>query len=245
MNNCQSTRPSLAVLLAAGRGKRLRPWTDTTPKPLLPVYGRPTLDFTLQAAKTAGVNQVVFIVGHLGEQIVDYVGDGSTWGVEPFFCKQNELLGTAHALKMAADAHPHLFEQNSSFILTATDYLFESNTLSDLVTRYRETGAEIGVSLKQVPKEELAGRSSVRYTGDFVIKEIVEKPAVGEAPSRFSASLTFVLPSQIVNHLQHMELSTRGEYEIQTLINQMIDGGAKATGLLQPSPAEWHASMLD
>ena len=145
---------------------------------------------------------------------------------------------------MAADAHPHVFEQNGSFVLTATDYLLAENVLADLVERQRQKKAQIVVSLKQVPKEELSGRSSVRYSGDFELQEIVEKPAEGEAPSEFSGSLTFILPSRIVDHLEHMTLSPRGEYEIQAFINLMITDGVVASGLLQPAPAEWDPSML-
>lgn len=235
--------PKLAVLLAAGRGKRLRPHTDTTPKPLLPVKGRPTLDFTLQAAVQAGVKQVVFVIGHLGEQIVEYIGDGATWGIEPFFCEQKELLGTAHALKMAIDEHPHLFEKTGSFILTATDYLFEPTVLSELVEKRASTAADIVVSLKEVPKEELSGRSSVRYTGDFDIQEIVEKPATGQAPSPYSGSLTFLLPSQMVGYMPNMHMSERGEYEIQAIVNKMILDGFSARGVLQPAPSEWNESL--
>ena len=68
MNNRQLNSPTFAVLLAAGRGKRLRPWTDTTPKPLLPVHGRPTLDFTLQAVKLAGIKGPV-LAEHIGPAV--------------------------------------------------------------------------------------------------------------------------------------------------------------------------------
>ena len=231
--------PKLAVLLAAGRGKRLRPWTDTTPKPLLPVDGRPTLDFTLAAVKKAGITQVVFIVGHLGQQIVDYIGDGSAWEIEPYFCEQKELLGTAHALKQAVDAFPELFKASSSFVLTATDYLFGDTVLTQLVEAQQKASAEIVVSLKEVPESELSGRSSVRFTGDFDLQEIVEKPAEGQAPSLFSGSLTFLLPSKLVELLPTMQMSPRGEYEIQALVNQLISAGVKAKGVLQPTPAEW------
>lgn len=232
-------QPKLAILLAAGRGKRLRPWTDTTPKPLLPVDGRPTLDFTLTAAKAAGIKQVIFIVGHLGEQIVEYVGDGSQWGIEPYFCKQKELLGTAHALKQAVDAFPALFAQSHSFLLTATDYLFEQTVLLDLIEKQAETNADIVMSLKEVPLAELSSRSSARYTGDFELEEIVEKPAEGQAPSPYSSSLIYILPSTIVDLLPQMTLSERGEYEVQHLINTLLREGAHGRGVLQSSPAEW------
>ena len=120
--------PNLAVLLAAGRGKRLRPWTDTTPKPLLPVEGRATLDYTLEAVKRAGIQQVIFIVGHLGDQIVNYVGDGSNWGIEPYFCEQVELLGTAHALKQAvADLEEGVLHFSTSSVMCFQGWLSSSS----------------------------------------------------------------------------------------------------------------------
>ena len=73
--------PKVAVLLAAGRGKRLRPHTDHTPKPLLPINGRPTLDFVLEAVIKAGIERVCLVTHHLEEQIHDYIGDGSRWGL--------------------------------------------------------------------------------------------------------------------------------------------------------------------
>jgi MurNAc alpha-1-phosphate uridylyltransferase len=71
-----------AMILAAGRGQRMRPLTDTTPKPLLPVGGRPLIDWHLSALARAGVEQVVVNVAWLGRQIIDYLGDGRRWGVE-------------------------------------------------------------------------------------------------------------------------------------------------------------------
>ena len=68
-----------AILLAAGRGKRQRPYTDEMPKPLLPVRGRATLDYVLIAVRRAGVKRVCIVTHHLQEKIIQYVGDGSAW----------------------------------------------------------------------------------------------------------------------------------------------------------------------
>src|SRR5512135_1824420 len=87
-----------AVLLAAGRGKRQRPYTDETPKPLLPVRGRATLDYVLTAVKRAGIERVCIVTRHLEERIFEYVGNGSKWGLDVTFAHQNELRGTADAL---------------------------------------------------------------------------------------------------------------------------------------------------
>ena len=79
-----------AVLLAAGRGKRQRPYTDVTPKPLLEVHGRATLDYVLCAVAKAGVERVCIVTNHLEEKIIEYVGDGSKWNLEVFGQLMNE-----------------------------------------------------------------------------------------------------------------------------------------------------------
>ncbi len=238
MNNPIQT----AVLLAAGRGKRLRPHTDTIPKPLLPVNGRPTLDYVLTAVANAGIQHVCLITHYLQEQIHDYVGDGSQWGLSSSFCTQLEMKGTAHALQTAVHAHPHLFPQTAHFLLTATDYIFTPNFLADLCQAHQQAQTDMVVSLKEVPTAELSSRSSVEIDKNGRIHQIIEKPKLGQAPSNLSANLTFVLPTAVTHYLPHMQPSPRGEYELQTILNQMLDDGYTAHGLLQPIPPEWTSS---
>jgi MurNAc alpha-1-phosphate uridylyltransferase len=69
------------MILAAGRGERMRPLTDSTPKPLLRVAGKPLIRYHVEALARAGVRRLVINHAHLGEQIVDYLGDGGAWGV--------------------------------------------------------------------------------------------------------------------------------------------------------------------
>ncbi len=236
-------RPALAVLLAAGRGKRLRPYTDNTPKPLLPVKGRPLLDHTLAAVAAAGIRQICLVTHHLAEQIEQFVGDGSNWGLTAVFCRQSQLLGTAHALNEVVAAFPHWFQNGVSFLLTATDYIWPENYLSDLVAAHTRDGADISVSLKRIPGADLSERSSVAFTTQGGIARIVEKPRPGQAPSEFVASLTTILPAAASTYLVNMSPSHRGEYELQTIINQMIDDGFRAQGLEQPAPGEWQPHM--
>ncbi len=239
----EDNRPALAVLLAAGRGKRLRPYTDHTPKPLLPVDGRPLLDHTLKAVSAAGIRRVCLVTHHLAEQIEQFVGDGSKWGLLPVFCRQAELLGTAHALNEVVAAYPQYFQNDDSFLLTATDYIWPENYLHDLVAAHTRNGADISVSLKRMPGADLSKRSSVAFTPQGDIAQIVEKPGPGQAPSEFVASLTTILPATAGAYLADMQPSLRGEYELQTIINQMIDDGYCAQGLEQPAPGEWQPYM--
>ncbi len=95
------------MILAAGRGTRLAPLTDTTPKPMLPVAGYPLIHWQLAALSEAGVTDVVINLHHLGEQIEAFVGDGSAWQLEVEYSRERELLetggGVVQALPMLGD----------------------------------------------------------------------------------------------------------------------------------------------
>ena len=93
-----------AILLAAGRGQRQRPYTDGTPKPLLPVNGRPTLDFVLCAAARAGIKSVCIVTNYLEEQIFQFAGDGSRWNLAVTFAHQATLRGNGDALMALVSA---------------------------------------------------------------------------------------------------------------------------------------------
>ena len=90
-----------AMILAAGRGERLKPLTDTTPKPLLPVRGRPLLFHQLEWLKAAGITHIVINLHHLGEQIEARIGDGSAFGVRVSYSRERELLETGGGVVQA------------------------------------------------------------------------------------------------------------------------------------------------
>ena len=90
-----------AMLLAAGRGERLRPLTDRLPKPLVPVGGKPLIAWHLERLAKAGCREVVANVSHLADQIVDYVGDGQRFGLRVRFSREAEPLETAGGIAQA------------------------------------------------------------------------------------------------------------------------------------------------
>ena len=233
--------PKTAVLLAAGRGTRLRPHTDHTPKPLLPVDGRPTIDYVLTAAGRAGVETVCVVTHHLAEQVEAYVGDGSAWDLTIITCRQPRLAGTGHALQSAVAAYPALFARERPFLLTATDYVLPPAYLQSLTRAHADGRAEITVSLKRLPPDKMSSSSRVEFRPDGHIARIVEKPPPGAQPGSPAASLIFVLPGDTVDFLEEMTRSPRGEFEIQDVVNRMIRAGYAASGLVQEAPHEWAA----
>jgi bifunctional UDP-N-acetylglucosamine pyrophosphorylase/glucosamine-1-phosphate N-acetyltransferase len=225
--------PQRAVVLAAGRGQRLRPFTDHIPKPLLPVNGRPTLDYIFAALTKAGVEQVCLVTHHLAEQIEAYAQNGHVWDLRVTTCQQTTMRGTADALKVALN-----FVTTSCYVLAA-DYVLPSDYLQILKEAYIQGSTPLAVALRPLPEGESSRRSSVRFDENGRILEIVEKPAPGLAPSDIGASLIYIIPPDIRRYLAQPPLSARGEYELPTIINQMIQDGYAITGCLQAPPPEW------
>lgn len=230
-----------AILLAAGRGKRQRPYTDTTPKPLLPVHGRATLDYVLTAVKRAGVQRVCIVTHHLEEKIFDYVGDGSKWNLSATFAHQQELRGNADALSSV----PKGWIQDEPVMIVATDYILERDVLVALVNAHEQHGTAITMSLKACPIEELMKRSSVEVNSDWLVKRIIEKPQLEEIMSPYAASILFIVPPAIWEYLPKIQPSPRGEMEMQSAVQMMIDDGYQAFGLLQPAPQEWTRELME
>jgi len=232
-----------AIVLCAGRGQRLQPYTDTTPKPLLPVQGTPTLDFILASLKHAGIKKIVLVTHHLAGQIEHYARMQSFFPAERIVCvKQFQLAGTADAAIAALDAKPEWF--SSPFILTASDYLVPLKFYKSLLDTYSTSKKSIAVSVKRLPDEELAMRSSVRFNENGDVLEVVEKPAAGEAPSNLSANLVFVLPPEIIPAIRQVKPSTRGEKEIQSAVNVFLNQNGPGCSLEQQTPDEWNPGLL-
>ena len=230
-----------AVLLAAGRGKRQRPYTDVTPKPLLDVNGRATLDYVLSAVARAGVERVCIVTNHLEERIFEYVGDGSKWKLNVKFAHQAELNGSGGALLSV----PEDWIQGVPVMVVATDYILEENCLLDLVKAHEKYNADIIMSLKECSVEELLFRSSVDVDSDWHVKRIIEKPKREEIMSPYAASVLFILPYEFWEYLLKIQPSPRGEVEMQSAVQMMIEDGFKTYGSLQAAPQEWAPELMN
>jgi len=227
-----------AILLAAGRGKRQRPYTDQTPKPLLPVRGRATLDYVLTAVKQAGMERICIVTNHLEDQILDYVKDGCRWNLDVTFTHQNELCGNGDALLSV----PREWIPDEPVMVVATDYILDENSLLELVEAHEIRKADITVSLKECSHAGLSTRSSVQVDADWRIKKIIEKPKVEEILSPYAASVMFIFPPAIWDYQSRVEPSPRGEIELQSAVQSMIEDGYQTYGVLQLAPEEWDAT---
>lgn len=144
-----------AMLLAAGLGTRLRPLTDETPKPMLPMDGHPLIAYNLGLLQNAGIRDVVINLHYFGEQITDYCGDGSQWGMRISYSEEPEILGSGGGLKNAAP-----FFGDSPFIAINADTLMGID-LKKIVAAFNPEHAGLMVTCPVQPDDEF-GRVTVQ-----------------------------------------------------------------------------------
>ncbi|MGZ0745978.1 bifunctional sugar-1-phosphate nucleotidylyltransferase/acetyltransferase [Haloparvum sp. AD34] len=197
-----------AVVLAAGEGTRLRPLTRARPKPMLPIANRPLLEHVLEAARDAGIDEFVFVVGYERERIQSYFGDGDDWGVDVEYAVQEKQLGTGHAL---LQAEPQV---DDAFIALNGDRIVEPEAISAVVEERRDREAPVmAVTRSNQPENygvvELDGRT---VTG------IEEKPPAHTVATDYINAGVYGLGERVFDDLRNAE--SDGELGITTVLRE-------------------------
>jgi N-acetyl-alpha-D-muramate 1-phosphate uridylyltransferase len=131
-----------AVVIAAGLGTRLRPLTEHYPKPVLPLDGKPVVATLLRELAAAGCRDVTLVVGYRGEQVERLVGDGAGFGLTVRYARQEEPLGSAHAVTAAAPTAPYL--------VAGADKMFVPGDIGRFVSAFTASGAAGALLVGQV-----------------------------------------------------------------------------------------------
>jgi NDP-sugar pyrophosphorylase family protein len=148
-----------AMIFAAGKGERLRPLTDKLPKALVPVAGRPMIEYPLSLLRHYGIREIVINLHHLGEQIEAHLGDGAALGLKIFYSKERVLLDTGGGLLKASP-----FFQNETFIVINTDVLIDL-PLSELIAFHRQNRATATLVLRPDPLADQYGSIDIDPDG--------------------------------------------------------------------------------
>lgn len=130
-----SLKPLKAMILAAGFGARLAPLTQTVPKPMIPVLNRPLLEHTIELLRSFDIRDVAVNVHHLPEQVTDHFEDGSRFGVNLHFSREEKILGTAGGVKAA-----RRFLEGGPFLVINGDIILDID-LSEVLRFHRKRGA--------------------------------------------------------------------------------------------------------
>ncbi len=213
-----------AVILAAGIGKRLRPLTNTRPKPLIPIGGAPLLEHSINNIKNIGIKEILLIVGYKNEMIKEYFGDGQDkFGVKIKYVIQEKRLGTAHAAKCCQN-----FVENKPFLLMNGDVITDEQVFIDVVKLFQEGNCDGIITLFSVENPESFGIISLDEQG--YAKEIVEKPIKGLNVGNLANAGIYIFNSKLFDAIDQTKKSIRGEYEITDSFAIMIKKGLKILG---------------
>lgn len=139
-----------ALILAGGKGERLRPLTDTLPKPMVPLCGKPILEHQVEWLKKSGVTDVVFLAGYRWEVIKDHFGDGSRFGINAHYSVEDSPMGRGGAIKMGFPNVPE--EEDRIAVLNGDVVTSESlDNISELHTRKKAANPEHMATIMVVP----------------------------------------------------------------------------------------------
>ena len=192
------------VILAAGQGTRMGPVTDSTPKPMLPVAGRPLVAHVADAAVDAGATELVVVVGYEADAVRSFFGE-TYRDVPVTFAVQEEQAGTADAVRAARS------ELEGAFVVLNGDNLYDAAAIERLF----ESGPALATYEVMDPSNY-----GVVSVADGVVTDIVEKPP--NPPTNLANTGAYVFPEAAIDWLAVPE-SERGEHEITDVVAQVID----------------------
>src|SRR5215469_979424 len=210
-----------AVVLAAGRGKRMRELTNDIPKPMVQVHGKPVVEYIIEGLRDAGIEKVLLIVGYRKETVIDFFGSGSDFGVQIDYIEQVTQDGTGRVVELARD-----FCGNNSFILSYGDVLVD---LSCYMPLTRPMDEEIRVTVRRM--EDVTQGGAVYLNDAFEVVDLREKQLPGEVDTPWYNAGIYTFKSSIFTYVARLEKSPRGEYELTDAIRAAARDGRKVKAI--------------
>jgi mannose-1-phosphate guanylyltransferase len=195
-----------AMILAAGKGTRVRPITHTIPKPMIPILQKPVMEFLLELLREHGFTEVMVNVSHLAEEIENYFRDGQRFGVEIAYSFEGRIedgeligdaMGSAGGLKKIQNFQRFF---DDTFVVLCGDALIDLN-LSEAVRRHREKGALASLITKRVPREQVSSYGVVVTDEDGRVRSFQEKPDVADAASDMINTGIYIFEPEVLDYV--------------------------------------------
>jgi len=202
------------LVLSGGKGSRLRPFTYTGAKQLVPIANKPILFYALEQLVESGIRDIGVVVGEMGDHVRAAVGDGSRFGARVTYIPQEAPLGIAHAVKIARP-----FLRDDPFVVFLGDNFIMGGVVP-YVERFRRGGSDCQVLLKRVPNPREFGVA--QFEGGRLAR-VVEKPS--QPPSDLAVIGVYMFEPPVFEAVEAIRPSARGELEITDTIQYLIDHG--------------------
>jgi dTDP-glucose pyrophosphorylase len=225
-----------AVILAAGKGTRMRELTTACPKPMLPVQGKPILQHIIGGLRQHGIGEIFIVTGFRAEVVEKHFGNGSDFGVQIEYGRQVIQDGTGKAPELAKD-----FVGGDSFLLTYGDILVKPESYGQMIRRF-ESGQFSGLVTVTGSQDVTQGGLNI-FDEEFCLKRLVEKPNASQLEElRRDGSMKpgqtawynagiYIFRPVIFDFLARLQKTSRGEYELTDAVNQMALAGHRIAGM--------------
>jgi UDP-N-acetylglucosamine diphosphorylase / glucose-1-phosphate thymidylyltransferase / UDP-N-acetylgalactosamine diphosphorylase / glucosamine-1-phosphate N-acetyltransferase / galactosamine-1-phosphate N-acetyltransferase len=211
-----------AVLLAAGRGTRMRGLTESLPKPMLEVRGKPVLQHIIEGLRDNGLTNLLVVVGWRADVVKDFFGDGSKLDVKIRYETQTVQDGTGRVVALARE-----FVGSDPFLLSYGDILIGSQNYERICDAL--AGAEAVISVKR--SDDVSQGGAVFVNDKFELTDLREKPKPGEPTSPWYNAGVYAFRPGIFDYISKLEPSPRGEYELTDAIRNLALAGKKVQGI--------------
>ena len=199
-----------AVILAAGRGSRLRPKTNTTPKEMIPIRGRPMIEYVLDVIRAGGIRRVGIVISPQKTPLMQHLGSGSRFGISIAYLIQEEPRGTAHALSVARE-----FIDNDFILAYGDTYIKPSEVLKSMLVYHQRLNPAGTILLHYIDDPTSGG--IVRLDKDGRILQLVEKPTRTQAQALrqngryLNIGGLMILKPEIFDYLDRVSPGRNGE----------------------------------
>jgi dTDP-glucose pyrophosphorylase len=211
-----------AVLLAAGRGTRMREMTADIPKPMLEVRGKPVLQHIVEGLRDAGVAEFLIIVGYRAETVQNFFGDGSRYKIGIQYATQATQDGTGRVVELSKN-----FVASTPFVLGYGDILVARENYKGILDLPGDIEAFISVTCG----EDVSKGGAVFVNERMELVDLREKPKPGEATSPWYNAGLYAFRPSIFDFTAKLKPSPRGEYELTDAIRKLAQSGKKVQAL--------------
>jgi len=215
-------RTDKAVLLAAGRGARMRELTADLPKPMIEVRGKPVLQHIVEGLREAGVCEFLIIVGYRADAVQNFFGDGSRYSIEIQYTTQAVQDGTGRVVDLARN-----FAGDSPFVLSYGDILVDPANYKRLLNLPQDVEAIISVTRG----EDVSKGGAVFLNEEMELVDLREKSKPGEPTSSWYNAGIYTFRTSIFDFTAKLKPSPRGEYELTDAVRELTRSGKKVKAL--------------
>lgn len=215
----------MGVILAAGKGTRIYPFSDNYPKPLLPIANKPIIQYQIELMAKMGIKDLIIVIGHLGYEIVRKIGQGDEYGMRIKYIEQKNTLGIAHAVgSLEAEIH-------SPFIMFLGDIFFITGSIEKLFQKMEEENLQCVLATKlENDADKIKRNFSVQIDDNGFVRRVIEKPR--HSFNKLKGCGIYLFDLQIFDAIRRTpRTAMRDEYEITDSIQILIDYGGKVKSL--------------